>query len=152
MPPLPWRWILAIKWLLAAIFLFGCTWDDLTPDQFYTSYGMGMQETGSLENSWPLDTGDFQIATVGLSWDIGPRAVELIGPLPMPTTSRAVEVAIPVPAEEVATQDAIADAIETFTTLDLASRIMVVVMSIVLVIVFRKQIGRLIPKFGNNNK
>ena len=142
--------LLGIKQLLVAFLcLFGCTWDDVTPDQFYTSYGYGFQDSGSF-NAWDpvhLDTGDFQIATFGLAWDIGPRQVEVISPI---VTNPVIQDPVPVEAEGVTEQ--LTEAVEAFTTLDLATRIMLIVLILWITFIYRKQLGRLIPKFGNNKK
>lgn len=140
-----------LKVLLAAILLYGCSWDDLAPDQFTTSYGMGMQGDGSF-NAWDpvhLDTGDFELITVGLAWDIGPRQVEIVEPLSRPLSVPVSEpVAIPLDPEAESDMG-IQEAVEAFTTMDLASRIMLVVVLLWLSFLYRAQLGRLIPKFGN---
>ncbi len=139
--------------LLALCCLFGCTWDDVAPDQFITSYGYGMQDSGRF-NAWDpvhLDTGDFQMLTFGLAWDIGPRMVEIANPFPIPLpTAPVFQDLVPVQAEGVTEQ--VTEVLEAFTALDLATRILLVVMILWITFIYRKQLGRLIPKFGNNNK
>lgn len=137
--------------LASLLLLCSCSWDDLAPDQFTTSYGMGMQGDGSF-NAWDpvhLDTGDFDILTFGLAWDIGPRQVEIVEPLSRPLSASVIDPVAMGGSGASGTQEAVEDALQAFTTMDLASRIMLVVVLLWLSFIYRAQLGRLIPKFGN---
>jgi hypothetical protein len=125
------------------LFLLGaCSFDDLTPDQFITSYGMGMQDTGSF-SAWDpvhLDTGDFEMLTFGLAWDIGPRQVEVVEftePIPYLDSPLAVQ--------DVGVQQQVAEALQVFTAMDLATRIMLVILVLWITFIYRRQLARLIP-------
>lgn len=143
--------LLTIKHMLCSLLLmFGCCG---APDEFQVGYGYGWQEDTTAphfyraDDGYTFENGDTQSVHAAVTWYLSPRKVELLEPLVLPQKPDP----LPVPAPVSSVQDTVKDGIKVFTAMDLASRILLLIAVLWLSWVYRKQLGRLIPRFGNGN-
>lgn len=148
--------LLTIKhFLFALVALFGCSSPDVLPDEFQVGYGYGWQADTQAPHffregdGWNFEHGETQQVHAALTWHLGPRKVELVEPIFVPVMQEPTPVPVAEHTHNHDVEVSIKEGIQTFTTMDLASRILVVILILWLSWVYRGPISRLIPRFGN---
>lgn len=136
------------KLLIGLITLLGCAGG---PDELHLGYGHTFTGDSSLE-AWPIYNEDSSFLTVGFVWRLTPTEVFFRGLPPREQQDPIKELApvLPLDVEDVTSQ--VEESLSFFDTLNWLTRVLLLVLACTVIWVFRAQIGRLIPKFGNNKK
>ena len=154
--------LLAIKHLAVLLFFaLGC---NAVPDQFQLGYGQSWAHAGQLwdhHNSFTYEAGNAQMAWAALTWDLGPRQVAIVdGDIPDfhlrldYTPQEPVKVPTTLPSGHAATDhlsDQLREGVAVFNKMEFGKSVALLMIVAVFLWIFRKQIGRLIPRFGNGN-
>lgn len=136
---------------LSIMLLFGCAGG---PDELELGYGHAFVGDSSLE-SWPINNEDSDWVNVGLVWKLKPTQVEVVNPV-TPAVRWALEPVAqepiaPMPDTEVGVVEDVTDAAEAFNAMDWLTRVLLIVLAMWILVIYRKQLGRLIPGSKNNN-